>query len=260
MSTLTTRLYFFKKKFSLLKHLKRKVREDARSAALHGDASKSIYDVYGEREIHDFETGNCRALVNGELKRLPHKQVRNAYIAPVIAEIQRLQSTQERPLRVLEVGCGNATNLMLLRSHFDDRVELSGIDISGKRIEVGRNYWSEKLAGVHLQQTSATDLSMFPDNHFDVAYSICALEQITFRMHEVVTEMKRVARDCIVCVEPVYEYGNEAQRLYNIVNDQCRTLLQDMRSCELAVEEHGLLPILHNPLNPVGLVIGRKAA
>jgi histidinol-phosphate/aromatic aminotransferase/cobyric acid decarboxylase-like protein len=83
---------------------------------------------------------------------------------------------------------------------------------------------------------------------------------MTFRLHEALSEMKRVSKGPIVCVEPVYEYGNTAQRLYNIVNDQCRTLLQDMRSCELVVEEQGLLSVLHNPLNPVGVVVARKAA
>lgn len=260
MSNLRTQWFFLRKKNSLLRHLKRKVREHNRSATLHDSGSKDIYDSYGERELRQYETGTCRALVNGEIRHLPYTEVRSAYIAPVVNEIERLQTTVDRRLRVLEVGCGNATNLMLLRKHFGDAVELAGIDISGKRIECGRNYWQERLDNVELQQASATDLSLFGNEQFDISYSICALEQITFRIHEVVSEMKRVTSGSIVCVEPIYEYGNDAQRLYNIVNDQCRTLLQDMRSNELEVEEHGLLSILHNPLNPVGLVVGKKAA
>jgi len=260
MSSLRTQWFFLRKKSSMLRHLKRKVRQTERSATLHDEGSKEIYDAYGERELHQYETGTCRALVNGEIKRLPYTEVRSAYVAPIIAEIERLQAAVDRPVRVLEVGCGNATNLMLLRQHFGDTVELSGIDISANRIDCGRSYWQDRLDGVELQQASATDLSLFADGHFDLSYSICALEQITFRIHEVVSEMKRVSSQRIVCVEPIYEYGNDAQRLYNIVNDQCRTLLQDMRSNELDVEEHGLLSILHNPLNPVGLVVGKKAA
>ncbi len=202
----------------------------------------------------------CRALVNGRLTQIPHRVVRQSYMSPVIDEIERIGATLDRPVRVLEVGCGNGTNLVLLRETLNVDVELAGIDISPSRIEVGREHWKERLADVDLSVTSATDLSAYSDDYFDLVYSICALEQITFRIHEVVSEMKRVARDSVVCVEPVYEYGNDTQRPYNIVNDQCRTVLSDMKSCGLGVEEHGLMPILHNPLNPVGLVVGRKVA
>ena len=207
MSTLRTRWFFLRKKRSLLKCLKRRIRDDVPSTALHGDGSKNIYDTYGDRELRNYETGTCRALVNGEIKRLPYTEVRSAYVAPVIGEIQRAAATRSRPIRVLEVGCGNATNLMLLRRNFGQTVELSGIDISGSRIKVGRKYWNRRLDGVFLHEASATDLSLFQDNQFDVVYSVCALEQITFRIHEVVSEMKRVACDAIVCVEPIYEYG-----------------------------------------------------
>lgn len=260
MGTLGTKLYFLNKRRALFKRLQRKVQTDCIAAALHGEASKEIYDQYGERELREYENGSCKALVNGVVKRLPHKVVRDAYIAPVASAIAQVAAQAARPVKVLEVGCGNATNLMLLKAKFGSTVELAGIDISGNRIDTGRRYWGDRLQDIDLRQTSATDLSMFPDNHFDVVYSICALEQITYRIHEVVTEMKRVSRGMLVCVEPVYEYGNDVQRLYNIVNDQCRTLLHDMRSCELEVEEHGLLSILHNPLNPVGLIVGRKVA
>lgn len=260
MSKLRTHFYFFTKRRSLMRRLQRKIRQDERAAALHGDSSKSIYDEYGQRELKQYDHGVCRALVHGVLKRLTHKEVRDAYVAPVIAQIQSILESGSGPVRVLEVGCGNGTNLMLLRQYFGDSVSLAGIDISGKRIEVGQGYWSDRLSGVQMHQASAMDLSLFPAGSFDLVYSICALEQMTFRIHEAISEMKRVSKGSIVCVEPVYEYGNAVQRLYNIVNDQCRTLLQDMRSCDLELQEQGLLSILHNPLNPVGVVVARKAA
>lgn len=255
-----TTLFFARKRHSLIRRLKRKVRENTRSAELHNDGSRAIYEEYGDRELRDQESGVCRALVNGKLSRVPFRTVRESYMSPVIREIERVAETTDRPVRVLEVGCGNGTNLVLLRESLECPVELAGIDISPSRIEVGKNYWKERLEGVQFKVTCATDLSAFESDQFDVVYSICALEQVTFRIHEVLVEMKRVARDSVVCVEPIYEYGNGTQRLYNIVNDQCRTLLSDMRSCGLGVEEHGVMPILHNPLNPVGLVVGRKAA
>lgn len=260
MSSLRTRWFFFRKKYSLMRRLARRVRGADPAAKLHNQGSKAIYDNYGERELRDYESGLCRALDHGQLRKMPYTEVRAAYVAPVLKAIRQAGEQLTRPARVLEVGCGNGTNLMLIRKALGDSVELSGIDISANRIEVGRRYWGELLSGVDLRQADATDLSALADDSFDVVYSICALEQITYRIHEVVSEMRRLARQSIVCVEPIYEYGNDAQRLYNIVNDQCRTLLSDIRSTDLQVEEHGLMPVLHNPLNPVGLVVSRKAA
>lgn len=59
-------------------------------------------------------------------------------MAPTIAEMARLDSTlsQIRPLRVLKVGPGNGTNLMLLKQA-QPTAELHGNDISPKRMRVG---------------------------------------------------------------------------------------------------------------------------
>ena len=65
-------------------------------------------------------------------------QVRAAYVQPIKDRIHATLKTAQSPLKVLEVGCGNGTNLMLLKEEFGNAVQLWGIDISQNRIEVGR--------------------------------------------------------------------------------------------------------------------------
>lgn len=253
-----TRFYFWRKKLGLHWALEKNMRGKYTPAALHGNTSKHTYDEYGERELHDQETRTCLALKGGRLTKMPYAQVREAYIKPIADAISQMSDDSKKSIRVLEVGCGNGTNLKILKEKFGDKVELFGIDISGARIDTGKKYWGNKLDGIVLNEASATDLSLYKDESFDVVYSICALEQITYRLHEAVNEMVRLSNAKIICVEPTYEFGNSVQRLYNVVNDQCRTLLPELKSTGLKIYEHGLLPILHNPLCPVGLLIADK--
>ena len=253
-----TCLYFWRKKLGLHWALEKNIRGEYTPTVLHGETSKHIYDEYGERELRDQETRVCLALKGGRLIKIPYAQVREVYIEPITNAISQMLDDSNKTIRVLEVGCGNGTNLKVLKEKFGNKVELTGIDISGDRIDTGKNFWGNKLDNIELREASATDLSLYRDESFDVVYSICALEQITYHLHEAVNEMVRLSNAKIICVEPTYEFGNNVQRLYNIVNDQCRTLLPELKSTGLKVYEYGLLPVLHNPLCPVGLLIADK--
>lgn len=259
-SKLLTRLYFLKASILLTKGLFRKLSVSGSNEPIHHEAivSREKYDNYGERELADFERNQLRALCGGRLVRTTFRQVRNVYIKPVCDTVTAKLDSGVSKIRLLEVGCGNATNLKLIKEKFGDKVELSGIDLSENRIKTGKSYWGNGLNGIHLSQADATQLDMFDANSFDIVYSICALEQVTYRLHEAVSEMIRVSSESVICVEPVFEFGNKTQRLYNIVNDQCRTLLSEFRQSGLDIHEGGLVSLLHNPLNPVGILIANK--
>lgn len=257
-NNMSTRLYFWRKKFGLYRAFEKKLCSKYTPATLHGDSSKHTYDKYGDRELHNYEKKICLALKNGCLTKIPYAEVRDAYIEPVVDTISDILDGSKKTIRILEVGCGNGTNLKILKERFGANVKLYGIDISAARIETGKEYWGDKLDGIELKEASATDLSIYTDGTFDIVYSVCALEQITYRLHEAVSEMVRLSNAKIVCVEPVYEFGNSIQRLYNVVNDQCRTLLPELIAAGINVREKGLLPVLHNPLCPVGLLIADK--
>lgn len=249
-----TQKFFRKRLKDLHARLASQLRGETELVQKHGLGSKAVYEVYGDREMREFETGSCEAMRDGEVMQLSLREIRDAYLAPVGEAIEDLRKGLDRPLRVLEVGCGNGTNLMLLNQRFPGTA-FTGIDVAAGRIEEGRKYWGERLERVTLAQASATDLGQFENKAFDLVYSVCALEQIPYCLGDAISEMVRLADRRIVCVEPVYDYGNEAQRLYNIVNDQVRTLLPELEQQCTTVESRGLLRTLHNPLNPVGLLV-----
>lgn len=257
-SGLPTKIYFWRQRRNLKRALDRLLLGQNELAVLHGTRSHDLYEEYGDREMREYERGICRALKAGRLARIPYKDVRACYIAPVVDQIESLGAKLQRSVKVVEIGCGNGTNLMLLRQCFPNGLSLAGIDISPSRIHEGKKYWGAKLANVDMQTASATDLHLYEADSFDLVFSICALEQIPYRLHEVVSEMMRISNGKIVCVEPVYEFGNDVQRLYNVTADQCRTLLAELSRPELHLEQCGLMPVLHNPLNPVGLLRATK--
>ncbi len=255
---LVTQLFFLNARRRLKRKLIANLSGERGPAHRHGTASRDEYEDYGDREIRNFKAGSCKALVDGRLARIPSEEVRHSYLAPVIETARALTAEIGEPIRILEVGCGNGTNLVILRKALGGSAELSGIDISPSRLEVGRRAWGEALEGVELAAESATDLSRFEDEHFHLVYSVCALEQITYELHDAVSEMSRLASSRVICVEPIPEFGTIEQRLYNIYADQCRTLLPEFDRSGLELERQELIPILHNPLSPVGLLIGRK--
>jgi ubiquinone/menaquinone biosynthesis C-methylase UbiE len=255
-----TYLFFRKRNHALLMKLKTSLKSGSALLESHGNQSREKYEEYGNEEMRHYEAGKTRALVNGRLQIMPSKEIRKAYLSPLIAQIHNtLARGNEKgcPLKVLEIGCGNGTNLKVVKDHFESAVNLTGIDISPTRIRTGKAYWGGGLDGVTMIEADATNLSGFGDSTFDIVFSICALEQIPYRLNEVVSEMVRVSKEIIVCVEPIPQWGNETQRLYNLINDQCRTLLLEFRATNLEIFEGQQLPVLHNPLNPVGLLIGK---
>ncbi|WP_445679294.1 class I SAM-dependent methyltransferase [Radicibacter daui] len=255
-----TYFYFRKRKSKLNKSLHKILSAKFVSENKKFYSSKDEYDQYDDREMMQFEHGNCRALVNGYLQELPFSEVRNAYLDSVYRVIsENIKSNLEnRKIRILEVGCGNGTNLMLLNSAFGDAVELSGVDISAERIKRGTEYWGRRLGSATLSVADATEMNGIESNSYDVVYSICALEQINDGLARAVSGMARISKSDIVFVEPVFEYGNEAQRLYSLVANHCRNLLSLIMAQGLDVVEARKMNILHNPLNPVGVVRLKK--
>lgn len=178
----------------------------------------------------------------------------------MISEIERLlrESPVARP-EILEVGCGNGTNLTLLKLRFGDAISLKGIDIAQQRIELGRSYWKEKLEGVDLQIDSATELTSLDDGSVDLVFSVHCLEQLPYYVRDAVRAMKRVAKDRVVFVEPVFEYANTAQKLYAIIGDQLRTLMPEIEASGMQIVETYPVEIIGNPTNKSGVIVASKA-
>ena len=81
---------------------------------------------------------------------------------------------EPKKMRTLEIGCGAGRMTGYLGELFG---EVHGVDISDEMIRKGKNSlkW---MSNVHLYQNNGVDLSMFPDNYFDFAFSYIVFQHI----------------------------------------------------------------------------------
>lgn len=248
-------VFFWLKARSQLRRLRKRL-DRGQEVRRHTTVSRDIYEDYGPWEQEVYLHGQEYTTCAGKIRLVPFTRIRAGYLAPVQAEVGRqLATAPGQRLRVLEVGAGNCINLMLLNEAFGDKVELVGIDISPRRLEVSRQIWGPKLDGVDLHVDSALDLATCADRSFDVVFSMHCLEQLPYDATAAVHAMARVCRGRIVFVEPVFEYGNTAQKLYAIIADQLRTLMPEVTRAGLTVVETYPLDILANALNKTGVVV-----
>jgi len=251
----SARLFFAFKAWELLLTAWRKLNQ-GHDPRRHPAVSLAIYETYDDWEMRAYEQGARWTWIDSRMDLVPFTTIRAAYMAPIIAEMARLDSTlsQIRPLRVLEVGCGNGTNLMLLKQAHPG-AELHGIDISPERMRVGRAYWGNRLDGVSMTTDSAITLATMADASFDLVYAVHCLEQLPYHADQCIAAMARVTRGPLVLVEPVFEFANPAQRLYAILGDQLRTLLPALRANGLSIRSQTPANVLANPLNRTGFIL-----
>lgn len=254
--SLAAKFYFRIREYKLLRRYMRRLRkgEDLR---LTNEHSKTAYEAYDHSEQQQYLSSSVRTLDHGRIRRVPFKKIREVYLAEIYQQIEALiADNPERPITVLEVGCGNCINAKCLLEKYGDRIAYTGFDLSPKRIEVSKQFWGEKLNGANLLQMSATNIE-FPDKEFDLVFSMHVLEQISYLVDKAMDEMLRVAAYRVVFVEPTYEFGNPAQRLKLVLNDQLRTLLPEIRKRELNVLKSYPAETLANPTNPTGIHVIR---
>lgn len=187
--------------------------------------SKLAYDARDDYEHRDYENGSTVSRVNGKIKRLSHRETRDLYCAYLWPQIDAMLATKPR-IRLLEMGCGNCINLVLIKRRYGDKVELTGFDISQRRIDVAKQYFGAELDGVELRALSATD--PVPENErgaWDLAFSMHCLEQIPFAVQQAVQGLCDRSSGLAVMIEPVFEFARPEQKLFLIYSDFVRTLL-----------------------------------
>jgi 2-polyprenyl-3-methyl-5-hydroxy-6-metoxy-1,4-benzoquinol methylase len=257
-STGSARWYYFwqipKQVLSFLNRLRK-----GKDVRRHTTRSHEEYQSYDDWELRIYEKGSAYAYNHGIMKQTSLKETRAAAIAPVITEIRKLLDEGATKLHVLEVGCGNGVNLVLLNEEFGDQIEIKGIDLSAERMRVGREYWGEKLEGVEMVEDSVLTLSTVADDSYDVVYSTHCLEQVPYNTAQAVAMMQRVSRNRVIFVEPVFEFCNTAQKLFMIFTDYQRTLLPEIEASGLKILECNPGEVLVNPLNKTGIVITQVA-
>jgi ubiquinone/menaquinone biosynthesis C-methylase UbiE len=89
-------------------------------------------------------------------------------------ELKRLPDTPRDERRALEIGCGPGRLLRPMSRHF---AEIHGIDVSDEMIAKARGKL-RNTPNAFPHHASGSDLSLFPDNHFDFVYSYAVFQHI----------------------------------------------------------------------------------
>lgn len=210
--------------------------------------------VWGERSM----------LVDGQ----GTKRVHMLYLMRLIALL--------RPRRVLEVGCGNGLNLILLANRFPE-VAFTGIELTPEGVAAAQSgiamaelprelvdFAPDDLpsrvahARIEVRQGSAAELP-FEDNSFDLVFTVLALEQMEEIRDQALAEIARIAGRHTVMIEPFRDWNESGLRRDGIV---ARDYFQ-ARVADLA--DFGLMPVYVSGNIPsklqmgVGIVAARKS-
>jgi ubiquinone/menaquinone biosynthesis C-methylase UbiE len=151
-----------------------------------------------------------------------------------------------KPRSVLEVGCGNGINLLLLSGRFPD-VRFSGIELTEAGHRAARALQDEPelpaaLASfaplptldptafrrIDFGRGNAADLP-FPDGTFDLVYSVLAVEQMERIRDQALGEMARTSRRNVLMIEPFRDVNRDFWTRLNVYRrDYFRGSIQDL--------------------------------
>jgi UDP-perosamine 4-acetyltransferase len=213
------------------------------------------YDTIQESEhqLYDRNTP-IEADICGALLPVGFRQFRD-YLANILA--RRLPTTTGT---CLDFGVGNGFNARHLCRIFPS-ARFTGIDISQSRLDYA-SQWMGTMPNLQLIQMNGAELQL-PDQSYDVVYSCHALEQMESVVEPAVSEIFRVLKPGgrAILLEPVFQHGDIAQRLYLTRYDYLRSLLDALgRHPTIRVVENFTVGIQGNPLNQSSLVVLDKPA
>jgi len=87
---------------------------------------------------------------------------------------QIIGNKNPKETRVLEIGCGIGRILIPMSKVFGEAI---GVDVSEKIIQIAKDF-VEKIPNCKVFKNNGSDLSIFPDNHFDFCYSYIVFQHI----------------------------------------------------------------------------------
>jgi len=160
-----------------------------------------------------------------------------------------------RPRTVLEVGCGNGVNLMLLACRFPD-IAFSGVELTQQGHTAALEFQKHAELPVAMQQYAPLELSdttafrrirfiqgsaaalPFADKSFDLVITVLALEQMERIREQALHEIARVAGQHLFNIEPFRDLNDSGGSRRNVVRrNYFRGRIGDL-------ERHGFSPIL----------------
>lgn len=231
-----------------------------RAVGASDGAKRSNQVITGEYEgtwsrgyaAYDLATG-CRKpepwLLRGErimADRSGVPRFRNVILGAVIRTL--------KPRRVLEVGCGNGINLLLLASQFPD-VAFTGLELTDAGNRVARELQQAEalppalaaysvITGTDPQAFRRIDFLKgdatampFADGAFDLVFTVLSVEQMERVRDKALTEIARVSSGHVLNMEPFLEANRSLLRRAHVYGrDYFRGTIPGM-------ERYGLEPL-----------------
>lgn len=140
---------------------------------------------------------------------------------------------QLKPKRVLEVGCGNGVNLLLLANAFPE-IAFTGLELTEAGNRVACEVQTlDKLPGIlasyvpepqvdpkafrriDFRRGDATAMP-FEDGEFDLVFTVLSVEQMERVRHQALGEIARVSNDWVLNLEPFAEANRTLWRKLHV--------------------------------------------
>lgn len=139
-----------------------------------------------------------------------------------------------KPRSVLEVGCGDGINLILLACRFPE-IRFTGLELTPEGYKAATDFQKadrlpeamqayaplplvdpSAFRSIRFVQGTAADLP-FPDNLFDLTMTVLALEQMERIRDEAIREIVRVTRGHSLMIEPFREANDRGWPRLNVI-------------------------------------------
>jgi ubiquinone/menaquinone biosynthesis C-methylase UbiE len=151
---------------------------------------------------------------------------------------------------ILEVGGGELNALEAIYSAFGPGIDCYSIDLSFNRIYHGLSEFRKRHEKIPTAAKADAVSLPFPDNSFDLVYTVHTIEQIPDNYKTVLNELFRVSRGSVVLFEPSYALGCLTQKLQMIKQDYVRGIKKYLdKQADVELEDFFLMKNSVNPLN-----------
>ncbi len=239
----------------LTRHIRKKAMKKAVRRIWSGEGGlKSrkkaiIHDEYESAwargfSAYDLSAGCARPepWIHGERKFLADRagvpRYRSKLLASVIRKLQ--------PKRVLEVGCGNGINLLLLANAFPD-VSFAGLELTEAGNRVAKEVQqaealpaplaayapepqddAQAFRRIDFIRGDATNMP-FETGAFDLVFTVLSVEQMERVRHQALTEIARVSGGHVLNLEPFAEANRTLwRRMHVTVRDYFKGSIRDL--------------------------------
>ena len=218
------------------------------------DRSLRDYAAYDDREQRQWETGGWECLIDGRIRWASAKEIRSRYVDALCREIDDALAGGAEP-SVLEVGCGNCINLVLLKERYGNRLSLAGMDISSNRLSVARKFFGTRLDGIRLEVVAVAELSAQGPQQHGIVFSMHCLEQVPNHLPAAIRNMISAASGRVIFIEPEWELARPAQRVYLTIADHARTILATLRDSGRKIRRAEALDVQSSLKNQSSIIV-----